>query len=220
MIDGGPLRTSRPTGRQVSHHDESVRYQPEEPPKTEAVMPSERQPERHAHTQHQQVEYQPAEAPQRVKESPKEPKAPKEPKNFSWVKWPIILLVIVALGVAGWMYVPMGGSVAATIDDDKYQAVFLSNGQVYFGNLSIVNGDYMELTNVYYLERQLTATDTETEDETEAEPTAGENNFQLLKYSDVLYGSEDAMIISKDDIIRFENLRNDGVVAKAIANRN
>jgi len=32
-----------------------------------------------------------------------------------------------------------------------YQAVFLSNGQVYFGHLAKVNSAYPELTDIYYL---------------------------------------------------------------------
>src|SRR5690606_1863481 len=132
----------------------------------------------------------------------------------------LLMVVVAAVAVVGWLFWPTNNAVEGTIDTEKYQAVFLSNGQVYFGKLGIVDNDYMKLTNVYYLERQLSTTtegDTNPVDDVNAQ--TGENNFQLLKYSDVLYGSEDAMVISKDDIIRFENLRSDGVVAKAIANR-
>jgi hypothetical protein len=151
----------------------------------------------------------------------RQPRA-RAPRNLGWIKWAVLVIVIAAVGVAGWFLMPRGDSdIATTIATDKYQAVFLSNGQVYFGKLSIVNGDFMKLTNVFYLERQLTAENngTTTEETTDQTAANGDNNFQLLKYSDVLYGSEDAMIISKDDIIRYENLRSDGVVAKAIANR-
>lgn len=210
MIDGGPLRTSRPTGRQADYQDEPPRYQPEEPQRAES-LPSQEQTRRSR--SHQQA------APE-----PMDPvaTAPKAPKNLSWVKWVIFAVLIVAIAVAGWMFWPNNQNVAMTIDSDKYQAVFLSNGQVYFGRLSVVNSDYMKLTNVYYLERQLTSDGEGTAGEEEGESTnpTGDNNFQLLKYSDVLYGSEDEMVISQDDIIRYENLRSDGVVAKAIANRN
>ena len=201
MIDGG-LRPSRPNGRQVAYRSESVRRQPEEPQYAEQAAPVE-PPRQQEHSRH-------TEPTTAVKSSPR----------FAWVKWAVIALVVAALAVSAWIFRPNEASVAATIDTGKYQAVFLSNGQVYFGRLSVVNSEFMKLTNVFYLERQLTAgTDTESETNTNEQPTSGDNNFQLLKYSDVLYGSEDAMIISKDDIIRFENLRSDGVVAKAIANR-
>lgn len=209
MIDGGPLRTSRPTGRQVDYQDESVRYQPEEPQRVESQAPQE-QPRR-------PQQYRQA-APESV-----EPVAAtsKTPKNLSWMKWVIFLVILAAIAAASWVFWPNNRNVETTIDSDKYQAVFLSNGQVYFGRLSVVNSDYMKLTNVYYLERQLTTggETADNPDEEDTETPTGDNNFQLLKYSDVLYGSEDAMVISQDDIIRYENLRSDGVVAKAIANR-
>lgn len=205
MIDGGPLRTSQSAGRRGSYRSESARYQPEEPEPVEPVAATEapRQSSQHYH-----------EAEEPEQRAPK----PKKARNLSWIKWAAIPVIIGLLGVAAWMLLPTRHSITAAIETDKYQAVFLSNGQVYFGKLTVVNGDYMQLTDVYYLERQITA---DTETETTGEPTepTSDNNFQLLKYSDVLYGSEDAMIISQDDVIRFENLRSDGVVAKAIANR-
>lgn len=204
MIDGGPLGTSRLTGRQVAYRNESARYQPEDTP----MEPTERRPRQEPQRRNPEpVQYDPATVKPRM--------------NLAWVKWVVVFVVVALLAAGAWMFRPAQQSVASAIDAGKYQAVFLSNGQVYFGSLTIVNEDFMKLTNVFYLERQLTAsTDTEAEDEINDQPVNGsDNNFQLLKYSDVLYGSEDAMVISSDDIIRFENLRPDGVVAKAIANR-
>ncbi len=208
MIDGGPLRTSRPAGRQTAYRGEPVRYQPEEPVQAERVVPVE--PPRQVQ-QHRQSEPEPQ-------------KAVRPMRSFGWMKWVVIVVAVIAILAAGWMvWQRKDGSVVATIDTNAYQAVFLSNGQVYFGKLAVVNRDFMKLTNIYYLERQLTtSTDTNDADNDEdinTPQTNGDNSFQLLKYSDVLYGSEDAMIISKDDIVRYENLRSDGVVARAIANR-
>lgn len=207
MIDGGPLRTSRPAGRQGIYQDEPVHYQPEEPQVAESATVMEQRPR------------QPQ--PQRqVYVEPDRPAVPKKPRNLSWLKWLVAFVVIAAIGAGLWFFMPSQKNIEAAIASDKYQAVFLSNGQVYFGKLTIVNSDYMKLTNVYYLERQLTAANgNQANTEQDQSTPTGDNNFQLLKYSDVLYGSEDAMVISKDDIIRFENLRSDGVVAKAIANR-
>ena len=135
-------------------------------------------------------------------------------RGFSGFRWLIVLLLIAAAAVAGWFWWSEQSSLTATIDSDKHQAVFLSSGQVYFGKLSVVNSEYMRLDNVYYLERQLTVGETAEDDETSG------NSFQLLKYSDVLYNSEDGMIISKDDIVRFENLKPDGAVGREIPRAN
>ncbi len=203
MIDGGPLRISRATTRQGSYRRESARRQPEEPEPMEPSMPA-NQPQRTM--QHRQV--------------PQEHEPSIHERSHDWVRWILGSLIIAVIIFVGWFWVSKQSetSLASTIDSDKYQAVFLSNGQVYFGKLELVNNDYMKLSNIYYLERQVTTTSSDDAgNEVQQNPT--DNNFQLLRYSDVLYGSEDEMIISKDDIIRYENLRNDGVVAKAIANR-
>lgn len=201
MIDGGLSRAARPAGRQIVYRDEPARQYPDEYQRSDAPAES-RQKQRQAQTD-------------------VAPETARKPRNLSWVKWPLLLTIVIAIAATAWFFMPSQNGVASAIDTGKYQAVFLSNGQVYFGRLSVVNNDYMKLTNIYYLERQLSGTgDTEIEGDTgSATVNATDNNFQLLKYSDVLYGSEDAMVISKDDIIRFENLRSDGVVAKAIANR-
>lgn len=200
MINGGPARLSGSTSRQAMYRNESARRQPES---SQPIEPGGEVPRARQYQGEESVE-----------------RAPRKARNLGWVKWVVSILIVVLLAVAGWLFWQNQQGVAAAIDSEKYQAVFLSNGQVYFGKLAIVNGEYMELTNVYYLERQITTNATTgAETESSAEQSVTDNNFQLLKYSDVLYGSEDAMIISKDDIIRFENLRTDGVVAKAIANR-
>lgn len=198
MIGGGPSRTPQPTSRRAAYRTEVSNQQVEEP----RPVPME-ELERPAPLQRQQS------APRYA--------APEKKRGFAWLKWLVGALVIVAAAAVIWFIWSGQRNVEATIDSDKYQAVFLSNGQVYFGKLSVVNTEYMQLTNVYYLERQLTAG--ETAEQADQAATPGDNNFQLLKYSDVLYGSEDMMVISKTDIIRYENLRSDGVVAQAIANR-
>lgn len=159
--------------------------------------------------------------PQRPQVAPRQareiPVVESKQNRFAWLKWLVGAIILTIAVGAAWMMWSQQRGIVATIDTNKYQAVFLSNGQVYFGKLTLVNSDYLQLASVYYLERQMTANSSASESETEQMPT--DNNFQLLKYSDVLYGSEDAMIISKSDIIRYENLRPDGVVARAIADR-
>ena len=202
MIDGGPSRTSRSAGRASAQRVSTPRARVEEEPArlSQADVPMTEPLPRSAYM------------------------AASETKKGipTWVAWLGGLLMGVAIMAAVWLLWPGDASLKSTIDSERYQAVFLSNGQVYFGNLTELDGKYLQLTNVYYLERQLTAGDSEdaAEGDTATEPAVDDNNFQLLKYSDVLYGSEDKMVIAKDSILRYENLRPDGVVAKAIANRN
>lgn len=194
MLDGGPSRLTQSTGRRAPYRQESTRSEPDESRPVESDQP-ERQP---------------------VK---KQPKAPKERNGQAknWLKPLLSLLVLAALVYGGWLYWSNQRAADLIINEDSHQAVFLSNGQIYFGKLTPLNGRYMQLTEVYYLERQLTANTDDQLDQAEAD--VSDNNFQLLKYSDALYGSEDLMVISRDDILRYENLKADGVVGRAIINR-
>src|SRR5690606_18965434 len=90
---------------------------------------------------------------------------------------------------------------------------FLSNGQVYFGKLEAVNKDYMRLTDIYYLQSQQSATDVGSSDNPQ-ESTDG--NVQLIKLGEEIHGPEDEMIVSKEHLLFFENLRQDGNVTRSI----
>jgi hypothetical protein len=98
---------------------------------------------------------------------------------------------------------------SASIDSSKFQAVFFTNGQVYFGKLQPMNNDYMKLTNIFYLQAK---TDTTNPQKT-TEQSAG---VELIKLGKEIHGPEDTMIISKNQILFFENLKNDGNVASTI----
>lgn len=98
------------------------------------------------------------------------------------------------------------------IDSNKYQAVFLTNGNQYFGKLKEVNGETMSLTHVFYLERKASDDPEGTE-----ESTAPADDIQLIKRGNEIHGPDDEMIIDKRQILFFENLKADGKVSKAIA---
>lgn len=40
---------------------------------------------------------------------------------------------------------------STTVDKDRYQAVFLSSGQVYFGKVTATNQQFISLSDIYYL---------------------------------------------------------------------
>lgn len=100
----------------------------------------------------------------------------------------------------------------STIDASKYQAVFLNSGAVYFGKLQVLNASYLRLTDVYYLQTQSTGT-------TNPQPAASSTstNLQLVKLGGELQGPTDEMIVNKDQVTFFENLKSDGKVAQSIA---
>ncbi len=121
----------------------------------------------------------------------------------------IVALLLVSL-LAGWLV--YRSSMAATIDSNRYQAIFFTNGQVYFGKLRNLNGDYFKLSDVFYLQTKA-GDDSENPQETS---TQDENNVQLVKLGGEIHGPEDEMVISKDQVLFFENLKKDGKVSGSI----
>ena len=136
-------------------------------------------------------------------------KQPKQKKNFKWLIAAIIVLAVLAGGWFAWQKL----SVDNGIDSGKYQAVFFTNGQVYFGKLTVLNDGHLKLTNVFYVQSQ---DDTKTEKAAEGEVAANQNNMQLIKMGNEVHGPEDAMIINRDQVLFYENLKPDGKVSQTI----
>jgi len=100
---------------------------------------------------------------------------------------------------------------SALISTDKYQAVFLSSqdGQVYFGKLGVYNSDLYVLTDIYYVR-------VENPIQPEGANQTQQPNISLAKLGNELHGPEDVMYISRDKVLYWENLKDDGQVVKAI----
>ena len=141
--------------------------------------------------------------------------APKAKNNKKQMKHIILavaiaaLLAIVAFG--GWSL--YRSSTTAHIDSGKLQAVFFTNGQVYFGKLEKLNGDYFKLTDIFYLQAQSAAADSENPQETSTQQSP---DVQLVKLGSEIHGPVDEMIINKDQVLFFENLKEDGRVSQSI----
>jgi len=132
-----------------------------------------------------------------------------------------ILLALALICAVAWMVAAKNdsatGSVAA-VKKDQYQAVFLTNGQVYFGKIGASKDGYISLSDIYYLQvDQSVQPSTENKDTQSQEATTDANsNVQLVKLGNELHGPEDQMQISNDQVLFWENLKEDGKVSKAI----
>lgn len=115
----------------------------------------------------------------------------------------LAVLALLVLSVARLLRPP--DSLAAAIAPNEYQAVFLTNGQVYFGTLSAPGGDFYYLRHVYYLTSQ-------------ASLQSGRHVQVLLKpLSSSLHDPEDLMVINRAQISFVENLKPSGAVARYLA---
>ncbi|PJE76330.1 hypothetical protein COV04_00450 [Candidatus Uhrbacteria bacterium CG10_big_fil_rev_8_21_14_0_10_48_11] len=137
---------------------------------------------------------------------------PSEKSRRQFRKWlsyvAILIVVVLVLGGGYWGY----GTIATPHPDNgKWQAVFLANGQVYFGKLEGVNKPYATLSDIYYLQVSQPL----------QQPAEGANqqqpNINLIKLGDELHGPEDAMYIERSKILFWENLKDDGRVVQAIS---
>lgn len=133
-------------------------------------------------------------------------------RRMLWSGAAILVILVVLFGVvfAGiqhqwWL------NQDSSINKNEYQALFLTNGQVYFGKLTDLNGRYVTITDVYYLEVQ--------QNLQESESTANASNgskVSLAKLGSELHAPEDEMFVATDQVLFWENLKNDGKVAQAI----
>ena len=118
-------------------------------------------------------------------------------KRFGLIVAAVAIIAVMAIGV--WFV--MGSAGTGLIDGGRDQAVFLSNGQVYFGKLSI-KGDYYVLTDIYYLQ---SSTDTAA---TSSDPQdSATSDVKLIKLGTEVHGPEDEMVIARDQVLFFENLQ-------------
>jgi len=119
----------------------------------------------------------------------------------------IVLAVVVLAGVVYYLNL-LPVAVLALFHAD-YQAVFLTNGQVYFGKLYKESSRYPILRNVYYL--QVTQAPQPIR---EGEPQP--QNINLVKLGGELHGPQDEMRISRNQILFIEDLKSDSRVVQAI----
>jgi len=124
-----------------------------------------------------------------------------------------LLLIVASVAIIGWLGQKGFASMTAdsAVKSKEYQAVFLTNGQVYFGKFSKVNSSYVELTDIFYLQVQQTVQPT-------TSSSSSDNNQQvsLAKLGGELHGPEDEMFISRSQVLFWENLKDTGKVVKAI----
>jgi hypothetical protein len=121
------------------------------------------------------------------------------------------LLAIAIIVVAGLWYKQnyLGGF------EKEWQAVFLSNGQVYFGKIAKNNRAEIKLKDIYYL--QVTQPLQQTE-ETTTDANAKQGELSLVKLGSELHGPTDVMTINRDHVLFIEDIKDDSNVVQAINN--
>lgn len=141
-------------------------------------------------------------------------KPEKKPANrgpLGWIAFGVAILVIIILTIVAIGLVrnqPVSSKMKAEVNKNQYQAVFLTNGQVYFGRIKDIAADYLQLEKIYYLQIQ--------EPVQPSDKNKPQQNLSLLKLGSEIHGPEDEMIINKEQILFWENIQDGSKVVQAI----
>ena len=134
--------------------------------------------------------------------------------------WRLAAVVLILAGLAVTITYGVRGLAAVRADSaiksKEYQALFLTNGQVYFGKLTHTSSGYVKLTDIFYLQVQQTVQPSSSS--TTSSTAANNQQVSLAKLGGELHGPEDEMYVSREQVLFWENLKTSGKVTQAIQN--
>ena len=116
------------------------------------------------------------------------------------------------IGIAALVLLLLGGAVYFWIVCREparggFQAVFLDNGQVYFGKITGDGEKNIILTDIYYLQANKPL---------QAGDIGSQPDLALVKLGNELHGPVDRMEINREHVLFVEDMKPDSKVVKAI----
>lgn len=120
----------------------------------------------------------------------------------------LLIIAVLALFLAYWIRQGLKEGVLLEPEKGRVQAVFLDNGEVYFGEIVYKNQAEVVLRNIYYLQVLKSLQYNQDKDTS--------RDISLVKLGKELHGPLDEMRINRFHIIYIEDLRNDSKVVQAI----
>lgn len=129
----------------------------------------------------------------------------------------VVLVTVAAILVIGAFLAGLlveDNSASSMVKTNQRQAVFLSNDQVYFGDITKINDDLLVLENVYYL--QVNQQIQPDQENAQGARQQQQPQVSLTQLGNELHGPEDKMFITPDKVVFWENLKPDGQVSQAI----
>jgi len=143
-----------------------------------------------------------------------QPQAPKKSGLAGKVITVIIVIVVILIGlflVSKYTKLNILGVNKSDVSTKGWQAVFLTNGQVYFGKIAKENDKMILLQNIYYLQVAQSP-----QPAPEAQAAANPNNVSLVKLGNELHGPTDEMKINMSQVLFTESMKSDSKVVDAI----
>ncbi|MCH7492883.1 hypothetical protein IID19_04855 [Patescibacteria group bacterium] len=137
----------------------------------------------------------------------------KSPRSF----YRMIMMVALILIVVGFGYllVNKAGTYKEvnTFNPDVYHAVFMSNGQVYFGKITSMTKEFATVEDIYYLQRTAAPIQPIGEDDEIVDP---DSEIQLVKLGGEIHRPTNRMDINRDHLLFIEELRSDSRIVTTI----
>lgn len=114
-----------------------------------------------------------------------------------WVYGAAIVIVAVLLAFLVWIIV---GRMSSGVKSDTYQMVQLTNGEVYFGKMSLDSSEYVTLEDAY----------------TQADAQEESRDITIVRLSATIAKPDDTIHIARDQVVHWSNLQSDSKVMDAI----
>jgi hypothetical protein len=120
----------------------------------------------------------------------------------------IVILLILGLGLfAAYTFWQ-----TTSYNSSKYYAIFLSNGQVYFGHIVKRDSQIITLTNVFYLKANPKLQNSQGS----SKDIQGNVDLSLIKLGKEIHGPSDTLEIVIPQVLFWEQLRDDSRIVGAI----
>ncbi len=140
---------------------------------------------------------------------------PQSQEKGGATRWLVTIIILVVI-ILGGLYLISSYSnfnvLGLSKQSDDWQAVFLTNGQVYFGTIDKDTKSEVVLKNIYYL--QVTQPLQRSADQ--GNQVQQQNELALVKLGNELHGPTDLMRINRAHVLFIENLKPDSKVVEAI----
>ena len=125
--------------------------------------------------------------------------------NMSFVLLGAALVLIIAIVTL----LLMKSRPSQQLDSNKYQVVYLTTGQAYFGKLQNTGGDYLVMKSPYSVQNVANGDNKDT----------AVSQTTLVSVSKQVYGPEDSIAIKASQVTFWQNLRDDSKVTQAIKSK-
>ncbi len=141
-----------------------------------------------------------------------QPMMPKKSGLGGKIMAAVIVIVVILIGLflvskyTNWNILNVSKE---SVTASGWQAVFLTNGQVYFGKITRETGDLIILKDIYYLQVAQSPQPTPANQQ-------NQQNLSLVKLGNELHGPKDTMKINMAQVLFTEELKSDSKVVDAI----